>query len=70
MRKPVRACLPDTVAALPKGKLPVISDGCPWQQLKHTHPPKQEGGGGEGVGGRRRARAGSWLLPLVGTWAY
>lgn len=44
MRKPVRACLPDTFTALPKGKRPVISDGCPWQQLKHIQPPKRGGG--------------------------
>lgn len=54
MRKPARACLPDTFAALPK----VISDECPWQQLKQIHRSK-------GEGQEEEARAGSWYL--VGT---
>ena len=59
MRKPATACLPDTFAALPKGKPPVIPDGCPWQQLQQIHQSKEEkekegqaqagGGGGAGV---------------------
>lgn len=42
MRQLARACLPDTFTALPKGKPPVISDGCPWQRLKQIHQSKEK----------------------------
>ena len=41
MRRLARTCLPNTLAALPKGKPPVISDGCPWQQPKQIHQSKE-----------------------------
>lgn len=47
MRKLARTCLPNTFAALPKDKPPVISDGCPWQQLKQIHQSKEKGKKGQ-----------------------
>lgn len=47
MRRLARTCLPNTFAALPKGKPPVISDGCPWQQLKQIHQSKEKGKKGQ-----------------------
>ena len=47
MRKLARTCLPNTFTSLPKGKPPVISDGCPWQQLKQIHQSKEKGKKGQ-----------------------